>query len=272
MTKRTPEDMVEPPRFLAIIPEVLSPIGLIGQAIISGGAAYDAIFPVARHATANPFNYPGIPASPGDYGGLVILGGAMSANDESEHPFLRQTMDLIHAFDRADRPVLGVCLGAQIIARAYGGEVYRMDRFEAGYMNISITDAGRADPIFGELAPGFPVFQTHYEAVRGVSGAVTLATGGACPVQAFKIGSSVYGVQFHPEATIETVREWIRAFGAGFCRDEPRLLTDLDRDFTAFFPGSSEACRRLTERWMALAAGRWTKGVKNWSSGVKQLR
>ena len=259
-------------KFLIIVPEILSPPGLVGQQIIASGGAYDAIFPGVRHATRTPFDYPGIPSDSGDYAGLMIMGGAMSANDEAEHPFLRQTMDLIRAFDAAEKPVLGVCLGAQIIARAYGGEVYRMDRFEAGYVRLAVTDAGRRDPIFAAITPNFPVFQTHYEAVRGVEDAVTLATGGACPIQAFRVGSRIYGVQFHPEATLETVREWIRVFGPGFCRDEPRLLTDLDRDFSINFLDSGEICRRLTEGWMALAGELPDKGVKNRSSSVKQIR
>lgn len=240
-------------RFLAIVPEVLSPIGLIGQAIVSSGACYDAVFPVAQHATWAPFDYPGIPSDPGDYAGLLVLGGAMSANDQAKYPFLDQTMALIRAFERAERPVLGVCLGAQIIAKAYGGEVYRMDRFEAGYMEVSTTPAARNDPVFGGMATRFPVFQTHYEAVRGVEGAVTLATGGACPVQAFRVGRAVYGVQFHPEVTIDIVRDWIRGFGGKFCQDEPSLLTDLERQFRDHFRRHRTACETLVGRWMAQA-------------------
>src|ERR1700741_516824 len=107
--------------FLMIVPEVTAPAGLVGETMIGEGAGYDTILPVERHASRSPFDYPGIPAGVGDYAGLVILGGPMSANDTAKYPFLGETMRLIRDFAAADRPVLGICLGAQIIARTFGG-------------------------------------------------------------------------------------------------------------------------------------------------------
>jgi GMP synthase (glutamine-hydrolysing) len=240
-------------KFLIVVPELVAPPGLVGEAIIASGAGYDAILPVARHATASPFNYPGLPGSPGAYAGLIVMGGPMSANDTAEHPFVLELMDLIRAFDGLGRPVLGVCLGAQIIAKAYGGEVYRMGPLESGFYQLELTPAGREDPVMAALGAPLTVFQNHYEAVRAIPQAVTLATGGACDVQAFRVGRAVYGVQFHPEVTIDIVRDWIRVFGGTFCRDEPRLLTDLDRQFREHFPRYRAICDALVGRWMAQA-------------------
>lgn len=240
-------------KFLIIVPELVAPAGLVGEAIIAGGAGYDAILPVERHATHAPFAYPGIPKSAGNYAGLVIMGGPMSANDTAEHPFLLEVMDLIRAFDAANRPVLGVCLGAQIIAKTYGGEVYRMDRLESGFYDHDLTSAGREDPVISAIGAPLTAFQNHYEAVRNIPGAVALATGGACAVQAFRLGRAVYGVQFHPEVTIDIVRDWIRVFGGKFCQDEPRLLTDLDRQFRDHFARYREVCNALVGGWMSRA-------------------
>ena len=136
---------------------------------------------------------------PSGFDTLVMLGGPMSANDTDRHPFLADTMHLIRAFAADDRPVLGVCLGAQIIARAFGGEVYRMARLESCFRTMTVTPEGAHDPVFSALGSEITSFQNHFEAVRDVPNAVPLATGGACPVQAVRIGRATYATQFHPE-------------------------------------------------------------------------
>jgi len=188
-----------------------------------------------------------------DYAGLIVMGGPMSATEEAQHPFLKRVMTLIRQFADLDRPVLGVCLGAQIIARAFGGKVYRMDRLEAGFFNMRLTEEGRSDPLFTGLPSDFHIFHTHYEAVRDVPGAVTLVTGDACPVQAFRRGRATYGLQFHPEVTLDIARDWVRIFGETFGRDEPRLLSELDRQFASHFAEASAFCQAITGRWAGLA-------------------
>ena len=240
-------------KYLMIVPEATAPAGLVGETMIGQGALYDTLMPVERYASHAPFAYPGIPSEVGDYAGLLVLGGPMSANDTDEHPFLSQTMDVIRAFVAADRPILGICLGAQVIARTFGGEVYRMDRLESGFYTMDVTPEGRRDPVFSALGADVTSFQNHFEAVRKVPDAVPLATGGACPIQAFRIGRATYATQFHPEVTIDIVRDWIRKFGTAFTKDEPRLLTDLDRQFAANFARARAQCQALVRGWMALA-------------------
>ncbi|HKP26599.1 MAG TPA: type 1 glutamine amidotransferase [Dongiaceae bacterium] len=240
-------------KFLMIVPEATAPAGLVGETLIGEGALYDTLLPVERHASHAPFAYPGIPRHVGDYAGLLMLGGPMSANDTDKHPFLNQTMDLIRAFAAEDRPVLGICLGAQVIARTFGGEVYRMDRLESCYHTMQVTPEGRNDPVFSALGTEITSFQNHFEAVRNVADAVPLATGGACPIQAFRVGRATYATQFHPEVTIDIVRDWIRKFGRTFTKDEPRLLTDLDRQFAENFARARVQCEALVRGWLALA-------------------
>ncbi|HJT11901.1 MAG TPA: type 1 glutamine amidotransferase [Dongiaceae bacterium] len=240
-------------KFLIIVPDATAPAGLVGETLIAEGALYDTLMPVERHASHAPFDYPGIPSDVGDHASLVVLGGPMSANDTDEHPFLTETMDLIRTFAAEDRPVLGICLGAQIIARTFGGEVYRMERLESGFYTMPVTPEGRHDPVFSALGPDVTSFQNHFEAVRNVPDAVPLATGGACPIQAFRIGRATYGTQFHPEVTLDIVRDWIRKFGTTFTKDEPRLLTDLDRQFAENFARARAQCQALVRGWMALS-------------------
>jgi GMP synthase (glutamine-hydrolysing) len=240
-------------KFLAIVPENSAPPALIGEALLEQGHVYDAIYPMERFASHSPLSYPGMPSESGDYAGLVMLGGPMSANDTADHAFLQESMALIRRFGAAKRPVLGVCLGAQVIARAYGGEVFRLGGLEAGYVGMHTTPEAPADPVFGSLTGSFAAFHTHYEGVRNIPGATVLASGGMSAVQSFRIGGATYGVQFHPEATIDIARDWVRKFGAVFCKDEPRLITHLDQDFARHFPQSSRFCRNLVQNWSALA-------------------
>jgi GMP synthase (glutamine-hydrolysing) len=241
-------------KFLIIVPDATAPAGLAGETLIGEGAIYDTLMPIERYASHTPFAYPGIPEQIGDYAGLLVLGGPMSANDTGKHPFLTETMTLIRGFAAADRPVLGICLGAQVIARTFGGEVYRMGRLESGFYTMEVTPEGRRDPVFSTLGADITSFQNHFEAVRSIPGAVALATGGACPIQAFRIGRATYATQFHPEVTIDIVRDWIRKFGTTFTDEEPRLLTDLDRQFQQSFARHRAQCQALVRGWMALSA------------------
>jgi GMP synthase-like glutamine amidotransferase len=240
-------------KFLAIIPENAAPPALIGEALLEMGHAYDAIYPIDRYASHSPLSYTGLPSEPGAYAGLIMMGGPMSANDVADHAFLEESMSLIRSFGLAKKPVLGICLGAQVIARAYGGEVFRMSGLEAGYVGMHTTEAAAADPVFKTLTGKFTAFHTHYDAVRNIPDAVVLASGGMSAVQAFRVGAKTYGMQFHPEATIDIARDWVRKFGAVFCKDEPRLITHLDQDFAAHYTGSSRFCRNLVQNWSRLA-------------------
>jgi GMP synthase (glutamine-hydrolysing) len=85
-------------KFLIIVPDATAPAGLVGETLIADGALYDTLMPIERHASQAPFEYPGIPSDVGNYAGLVVLGGPMSANDTGKHAFLTETMDLIRTF------------------------------------------------------------------------------------------------------------------------------------------------------------------------------
>jgi GMP synthase-like glutamine amidotransferase len=240
-------------KVLVIIPENSAPPALIGEALLENGDSYDAIYPMDRFASHSPLSYPGFPSEPGDYAGLVMMGGPMSANDTADHAFLQESMALIRSFGLAQKPVLGICLGAQVIARAYGGEVFRLGSLEAGYIAMHTTPEAKDDPVFANLPGNFAAFHTHYEGVRNIPEATVLATGGMSAVQAYRIGRTTYGLQFHPEATIDIARDWVRKFGAVFCKDEPRLITHLDSDFAAHYRNSADWCRNFVQSWSKIA-------------------
>ena len=143
---------------------------------------------------------------PARYDGLIFMGGAMSVNDGLPH--LEREARWIAQAVEAGRPVLGVCLGAQLIAKAMGARVYRNPVKEIGWFEIEVTGEGAADPLFAGVGPRETVFQWHGETFDLPPGARWLASSTACCHQAFRIGSSAYALQFHLEVTPEMIADW----------------------------------------------------------------
>jgi GMP synthase-like glutamine amidotransferase len=138
--------------------------------------------------------------------GLIFMGGPMSANDDL--PWLRQELQLIsRAVDRR-QPVLGVCLGAQLIAKALGSRVYRNAVKEIGWFDIHLTEAGARDALFAGIGPVETVFHWHGETFDLPPGAEWLAYSEACRNQAFRAGANTYGLQFHLEVTPAMIEDW----------------------------------------------------------------
>lgn len=145
--------------------------------------------------------------------GMVSMGGPMSANDESEHPWITQEIKLLRSCVEAGLPVLGVCLGGQMLARAMGSPVGRNAQAEVGWFPIRPTSAGREDPIFGGAGNEPLVYHWHEDTFELPAGAVLLADSQACPRQAYRLGERIYGFQFHPEADHQLVHEWMAIEG-----------------------------------------------------------
>ncbi len=148
---------------------------------------------------------------PEDMSALIVLGGEMNVDSLDRHPFLRHARTLVRAAVDAGRPVLGVCLGAQILTRAMGAEVRPAPRREIGFLPVKATAAGMDDPVLAAFAPEAKVFQFHEDACELPEGAELLFTGDEVPVQAFRAGESAYGIQFHFEVTTEEIAAWCDA-------------------------------------------------------------
>jgi GMP synthase-like glutamine amidotransferase len=140
------------------------------------------------------------------YAGLIFMGGPMSVNDEL--PFLLGEMRLMERAAAVGKPMLGICLGSQMIARALGGRVYRNAEKEIGWFDIHLTEDGRRDPMLGGLAPAENVFHWHGDTFDMPRDAVLLAYSDRTERQAFRIGPAIYGLQFHLEVTPEMIVDW----------------------------------------------------------------
>ena len=143
-----------------------------------------------------------------DIDGLVVMGGPMGVGDTS-NPQLARESELIAAIARAGRPVLGVCLGAQLLAHALGARVYRGAHAEIGVGTVSLTPAGREDPMLGCLdTDTLPVVHWHQDTFDLPEDAQGLARSALYPHQAFRFGKRAYGLQFHIEVDRELAEDW----------------------------------------------------------------
>lgn len=149
-----------------------------------------------------------IPWERGQVAGLVVLGGPMNAEQVAEYPFLRRNVIWIQEAIRRDLPVLGICLGAQLLAKSLGARVYPNRVKEIGWYEIELT-APPDDPLFGSCGGRRTVFQWHGDTFDLPARAVPLARGDLCTQQAFRYGARAYGLQFHIEVTAEMIEQWL---------------------------------------------------------------
>jgi GMP synthase-like glutamine amidotransferase len=142
----------------------------------------------------------------GDFDWLIVMGGPMSVNDTARHPWLRAELALIRAAIDAGKRVLGVCLGAQLIARALGAEVKRSAQREIGWFPIMREAAAERSPLAAVFPASCGVLHWHGDTFALPDGATLLASSEACANQAFLYGERVLALQFHLETTFETAR------------------------------------------------------------------
>lgn len=215
-------------------------LGLIGDALDAHAITYQYADLYASSNTAPP------PASEAD--ALILMGGSMSANDAL--PFLTQEVEYIRSAVQRGKPVLGVCLGAQLIAKALGARVYANHVKDVGWAPVTFTDVGLRDPLFGGLTAAEVIFHWHGETFDLPSDAELLASSAACRNQAFRVGDRIYGLQFHLEVTPAMIAEWCREDEACGAHDAGRPI-----DPHAHAARTKELAETIFGRWCRLVKG-----------------
>ena len=173
--------------------------GQVGVALHEAGALVDLY---------RPYQNGEIPAQ-GSYDALVVFGGEQNARDDRIHPYLPHLADHMANAAEAGAPVLGICLGSQILARGLGAENHIGTAPEFGWCEMARLGD---DPMFAALPARFRAFQWHSDTFTLPQGAVQLASGGRALVQAFRYGTRAYGTQFHFEASRAVVADWTATF------------------------------------------------------------
>jgi GMP synthase (glutamine-hydrolysing) len=177
----------------------------------------------------------------GAHDGVIVMGGPQSANDQAmsaEFHFIQQALD-------TKTPVLGICLGAQLIAKALGAHIYRNPEKEIGWAPVYLTDDGGSDRVFGRLSSPSTFFHWHSETFMLPPGAVSLAYSDKCRQQAFRFHETVYGIQFHPEITPEMIVDW--SAQPVNCADADTLDAPLDPNAA----DSGPLARQILEGWLS---------------------
>lgn len=222
-----------------------TPLGLVGQALDEGGAALEVVR--AHHGEV-------LPAGPSGHDALIILGGGQSAVADEEYPYLPHLVSLTRAFGDSGRPVLGICLGSQIIARAYGGANILGRPVEFGYHPVAPRAEASADPVLSALGEApTPMFHWHHDTVTLPEGAVHLASSAATPYQAFRMGRRVYAVQFHFEASREVVANWSGSFAEIIRGSSPDWADRREAELAEHGPPADAAGLALARAWMKMA-------------------
>lgn len=192
--------------------------GQIGVALHEAGARIEQFRPFAD----------GRLPKVGAHDALVVFGGEQAATDDHTHPYLPDLAALMRQTSESGRAVLGICLGAQILARAFGADNRLGVAQEFGWCRVDRRAEGAKDPLLSALPDQFPIFQWHSDTFTLPQGAQHLASSDRAAVQAFRIGRATYGTQFHFEANRSVVDDWSRTF--------PHVIAPLAPDWSERHP------------------------------------
>jgi GMP synthase-like glutamine amidotransferase len=218
-----------------------TPLGQIGLALREAN--------VEIVSTAAYLGQP-LPEGAGDFDGLIVLGGEQDALDDDHYPYMPGLCALMRDFVECDKSVLGVCLGSQLLARAFGGDNLLKHTREFGWQSVKLTDDGKRDAVLGSLGDQFSIFEWHVDSFTLPEGAVHLASNEAAKHQAFRIGRAAYGMQFHFEANQSVVAGWCENFPASVERMSPGWSQRFDDECALYGASADAAGLTIARNWL----------------------
>lgn len=230
-------------RVLVIENYVGTPPGLVGVALREAGVQVEL---------ARCWQGEKVPTAANEYSGLVVLGGEQDALDDAGSPWLPDVVAAIRRIADDDLPVLGICLGAQLVARAAGAENILGRPVEFGWHYVRPTAAGRNDPVLRHLGAGEPLFHWHSDTFTLPEHAERLAESDMTDNQAFRIGRATYGIQFHFEADRALVTEWSRTFAPVIAEFAPDWPERHPLDAARFGGLADETGMAIARAWVGL--------------------
>ena len=178
-------------------------LGTIADALSAGGISFEYVRTFERQS---------VPKGMKEASGLIVLGGPMGVYEQDRHPFLRQEIHLIEQALKENKPVLGICLGSQLLAATLGAEVTKGKKKEIGWHPVTLTEAAMSDPLWAGVEPSFTAYHWHGDIFDLPLGAVSLASSDLTPCQAFRYDRHAYGILFHMEITEGIIRDMVKTF------------------------------------------------------------
>jgi GMP synthase-like glutamine amidotransferase len=186
-------------RVLTIVHEQDAGPGVFSGALVAAGAAVDTWL-VAEQSEP--------PVRASEYAAIISFGGSAHPHQEDRYPWLVTEKRFLAEAIADEVPVLGICLGSQLVAEVAGAQVRHLPHPEIGWYDVTITDAGRTDPVLGAIGNGFEALEWHSYAVDLPANATLLAHSSSC-LQAYRLGDSAWGLQFHAEVTDADFQHWL---------------------------------------------------------------
>lgn len=221
------------------------PIGVLGEHLEKLGAQLFIWLP--EHQPAPPKSPDKI-----TYTGLIILGGHMNAHEDEKFPYLAEVVRLIHQFYAEQKPIMGVCLGAQLIARAFGSQVYPHSVPELGFSAVRRVDCTAKESWLQNFPDELQVMHWHFDTFDLPTEATLLLTNNVCKHQAYRIGTHVYGFQFHFEVTPEIVMQWLSTKNDWIKANYPHLDSQIQAQLQAYAQASAQFAEQVATDWIAL--------------------
>lgn len=203
--------------------------------------------------TIQPFKGDAIPSDLGPARGLIVMGGPMGVYDHDKFPFLRDEMRLIQSAVQREIPLLGICLGSQLLAAAAGAAVRPSGQYEIGWHSVSLTDTAKSDPLLQGIPHSFMALHWHGDVFELPASAELLASSLMTAHQAFRLGKCAYGFLFHMEVTAEGLER----MAATFPEDVERVgltAAKLSEQSQQFLPALRPIANEVFGRWADLVA------------------
>jgi GMP synthase-like glutamine amidotransferase len=183
--------------------------------------------------------------------GLIVLGGPMGVYEKEQHPWMVEELNRVRAAVRSGIPVLGICLGSQILAAALGASVYPQTHKEIGWDDIQLSEAATDDPLLGGMPTKLKVFHWHGDTFDLPGGAVHLASSPLCENQAFRFSDNAWGFQCHLEIDREDPVRWAQVYGEEVRHAAaPTVGSDLLGDTEKFWPALRKHAEQVAERFV----------------------
>jgi GMP synthase-like glutamine amidotransferase len=236
-------------RVLSVVHQRDAAAGVFADTIAARGHALDEWVISAEAAPPSPVE---------GYGAVLVFGGAMHVDQEDRHGWLHEERHLLERLAADGVPLMGVCLGGQLVAKALHGHVRRLPSPEIGWAEVALTTEAAGDPVFGGLPERFLSFQWHLYHFELPEGAVALARNDRC-LQAFRAGEATWGIQFHAEVRRASVLHWIRSSDPG--EDGPLDAPALRAETEERIDGWNAFGRELCGRFLAVAEATQSRGA-----------
>jgi GMP synthase-like glutamine amidotransferase len=218
--------------------------GAVGRQLVARGVELDV---------RKVYDGDAVPDDPPE--ALIVLGGQMCTDEKAANPFLEEEAVLLGKCVASETPVLGICLGAQLLAEVAGGSV-RHGVPEIGFPAVRRTGAGRDDPMLSVFVDGTPTFNAHRDFIAAGPDAEVLAESDVTPVHAFRVGTRAYGLQFHPEMDAPQVERYASAAQPGaYLRRHGWQPSDLIALAWRHHGGHVQMGKQLTDRWLEHVVG-----------------